>query len=187
MDNNETPIANSILDVRQPFKVQDSIDKFKAIIKSGDVDALEAYTILKRMQKIPEEVFKDEEIKDLALDSFDKHLAGGKVKSVTLYSAQICKGATYTYYDFSECNHPLLNKITDLINSLTEEKKRIEEELKLLILSDSQQASVFSINSDEKEIIVPKTPKIVWEDSGEIVTVKAPRKMQKIGLKYLKM
>lgn len=186
MEEEKIPIANGLLDVRKPFEVKELIQNIKDAINGGFVNPLEAFTIVKRMGKIYEEISEDKEIKKLVLEEFDKYVAGGKIKTIEIFSAKISKAAVWTGYDFTECGHPALDKINKLMTMLKLEKEKVEAELKLLILPEGKQMQ-FGIGDGSKEIIIPNMPELIWQDSGEVVNVKPPQKIQKIGLKYMKV
>ena len=192
MEENNKVVSSieHLLDARKPFSSKELIENAKSAILEGHVNPLEGYTVLKRMSKISEEVFKDNKIKQLALDEAKKHLGGGKTKSFDIYSAQICVGSTYTYYDFSQCGHEILDKLRSIELLVKESIKTIEEELKLMIPSEKDEAKIgidFGIKSFDKEIVFSKMPQLMWEDYGVVGTVKPPRKLSTEGLKYLKI
>lgn len=182
---NEISNSNELMSLSQSFDSKQYIRDITFAIKNGEISALGGYTVLKRFQKIAEEVFKDKEIKDLALAEAEKYLVGNN-KSVELWSAKITKAATYTYYDFSECNHPVLDELYKIKKEVEESIKSIEEELKLLIKPEGKQTEL-GIGLDTKQIIVEKMPFLQWIENEDQVTVQAPKKIQQIGLKYMKI
>lgn len=184
-ENKQEVSALSILDVRKPFKCDDLIDKFKEVIKEGKVNPLEAFTVLKRMQKIPEEVFKDKEVKDLALNEARKHLSGSR-KSFEAYSAQISIAATYTAYDFSGCGDPVLDELYKIQTQIKAFIKEREDALKELI-KESSSTSMFGMEGSSKEVEVKEIPYLDWKAYGTVEIFKAPRKIQTEGLKYMKI
>lgn len=177
----------NLIDNTTLINAKEFIEVIKQEIKNGNVNPLQGLTVIKRMAKIAEEISKDEEIKESASKELDKHLTGN-TKSIQLYGATICKAATYTFYDFSECNHPYYNELKSIQEQINNEVKRIEEELKLLIPSETKQANLtFGITGDTKDIIIESSIKLIIEPNGLIVNVKAPRKIQKIGIKFMKI
>lgn len=187
MDENKPVVTTNLLDVRQPFEAKELIANIKEAILGGTIPPLEGYTVLKRMAKISEEVLKDKDIKELAEKEWDKYAASGKVKSIDLFSAKICKTATYTFYDFKECQHEVLDALYDIQLQVNEAIKQLEAELKLLIPSETQQSALFGIDNNNKEMVFPTMPTLTWNDYGVIGTVKPPKKIQTIGLKYMKI
>lgn len=182
--------ANQLLDVRQPVNTKDIIESIIDNVKEGKVNPLEAYSVLKRMAKVSETVLKDESIKEMANKEFDKYLGELKgKKSVERYGAQICKTAVYTYYDFSECKHEVLDELYRIQEEVKEKIKNIEEELKL-IPDHNEKAGVIpglGIPNTSVSKVFEKIPKLEWEDYGVIGSVERPRKVQTIGLKYMKL
>lgn len=181
-------MSNNLLDVRNVVPTADIIKNICDSIMEGRIDPVEAAVILKRMSKTAEEVYKNPQVKQTIENAFDKYFSG--TKTVEVFGARVVKCPVYTSYDYSECGHPQLDEINKIIEQLLHEKERIENELKLLIpLSEYKagQTPGFGIPSDNKDVIIPKMPKLDWIDDGEVVNVKAPKKVQKIGLKYMKI
>lgn len=186
MDNNQPNQPGTLAGLVQTgtvFDKKQTVDTFKALIKEGNVDPLAPYTVLKRMQKVAEEVFEDKEVQKIINDEADKHLVAGK-KSFNLYSAQICKTAVYTYYDCKNCGHPVLDQLYKIQETVEGAIKQIEAELKLLIPDEKKG---FGIQNDTKQIVVEQIPFLKWEPTDDIAIVRAPEKIQKIGLKYMKI
>lgn len=175
----------NIANIITTFDSKAYIQKIKDGIINGEVNALSAFTIVKRMAKVSEEVLKDENVKKAANDEADKHLSGNQ-KSFTLHGATICKAATYTYYNFSECNHPVWNELKKIETEVKDRLKLLEEELKLLIIPDNKQHTL-GIGLDSKSIVVESMPFLKWEANEDQVVVNAPKKIQQMGLKYMKI
>jgi hypothetical protein len=188
MEENKN-IIKDLVSVSTPFKVDDFIEAAKTSIKQGTSDPLAVYTVLKRMSKISEEIFKDNEIKDIVLNEADKYLSGSK-KSFDLYSATICKMPTYTYYDFSGCNDPELETLYKIQKEVALRIKLKEDELKELIPKKENTQIGLGLVNDTKEIMVDLIPVFGYNEAdnkGELITVKAPKKIQNIGLKFMKL
>ena len=178
--------VNALMKVGTPFDSKQYIEGIKHSIKEGLVDPLAVYTVLKRMNKISEEIFKDKDIKDIVNNEADKHLSGN-TKTFNLYSATITKMAVYTTYDFKGCGHPVLDELYKIQEEVKERIKNIEEELKLLIPKTDNTKIGFGIEDSGKAIIVENIPELVLVNSGETVRVQAPQKIQQIGLKFMKI
>lgn len=193
MEENKTiPDATKLLDVRQPVNTKDVIQSIKDNINSGEVNPLEAYSVLKRMAKVSEEVLKDETIKEMANKEFDKYLGEAKSgkKSVDVYGAQICKTATYTWYDFKECKHEVLDALYAIQEEVKQKIAVFEAELKLMIPPDSYKPGAIpglGIANTSKSVVFEYMPRLEWEQYGNIGQVEPPRKVQSIGLKYMKL
>lgn len=182
--NPATDVAG-LIKVSTPFNSKDYIGKIKELILGGHVDPLAVYTVLKRMNKISETIFEDKQIKQIVLDEADKHLSGN-TKSFDLYSAKICKMPTYTWYDFNGCGHPVLEELYKIQKEVAARIKQIEDELKLLIVKETTQIGL-GILDDSKAIVVEAVPELAWINSGETLRVQAPKKLQTIGLKFMKI
>lgn len=176
--------ANNLLDVRQSFDSKSLITNITEQVINGNVNPLEAHVILKRMAKVSEEVLKNETIKKMALTEAEKYLSGSK-KTFEQYSSKITIQSVYTYYEFEECGHEVLDELYKIQELIKEQIKVLEEGLKTIIPSEKAQANagLFGIENNAKEIVMEKFPKLIWEDYGNIVQVQPPRKIQNIGLK----
>ena len=188
MENNKNNQTQELINISQSFDSESYIQNIKTSIKEGLVNPLGIYTILKRMNKISEVIFKDTEINEIVLNEADKHLSGNQ-KTFDLYSARICKMPTYTWYDFSGCNHPQLEKLYEIQKEVALRIKLLEDELKELIVPEKTQIGLGIVN-DTKEYINKEMPAFGYvesDDKGLISTIKSPKKIQKIGLKFMKI
>lgn len=188
MEEENKPTSNNMLDVRQPFDSNLLITNIKSQILQGNINALEGWVIVKRMAKIGETVLEDSELKELAIKEFNKYTPEKGKKSVTVFSANISHCAVHTAYDFKECGHEVLNELYNIQAQVKEVIAQIEEELKLIIPSETKQAQVFGVESHNVDKLFPKFPKLVWENnSGIVYSCEPPRKIQKMGLKFNKV
>lgn len=194
MENQENEIKNntmSLLDVRQPVSTKDVISNIIDNVKNGHVNPLEAFTILKRMAKVSEEVLEDEDIKRMARTEFSKYTPEKKgTKSIVVFGASISESATYTWYDFKDCKHDVLDALYEIQEIVKNQIKNIEDELKLLIPKDDYKAGSipgFGIQSTATSKVFQHLPKLVWEEYGVIGDVEPPKKIQTIGLRYNKL
>jgi replicative DNA helicase len=189
--NKETTVAvNNLLDVRSKFNSKDLIDNITSEILTGNIPALEGMTILKRMSKISEEVMKNEDIKKMAMTELEKYSAElkGAKKSVELYSASMSISATYIFYKFDNCGHEVLNQLYKIQEHCKEIIKQIEEEVKTIPpLSDKVNIEEFGIKQDGRDMLFSQMPKLIWEEYGGMGNVKAPQKIQTIGIRYNKV
>lgn len=177
---------SSLVKVTTAFDSKNFIETIKSVIKEGNADPLAVYTVLKRMAKVAEEIFDDKEISTIVLNEADKYLSGSQ-KSFKLYSATICKMAVHTWYDFSACGHPVLDELYKIKKEVEIRIKALEEELKLLIPKETKGQIGFGILPDTKQIVVDKIPFLKWEETDDQVVVQAPKKIQKEGLKFMKI
>lgn len=183
--NSQETALQDISNLITTFDAKAYINHIKSNIIEGNVNPLSAFTIVKRMAKVSEEILQDSEIKKLANDEADKHLAGNQ-KTFTLHGATISKAATYTWYNFNECGHPVLDQLKVIEKEVKERIKLLEDELKLLIIPESKQHTL-GVGMDTKTIVIDKIPVITWIDTEDQVIVQAPIKHQTIGLKYNKI
>jgi len=191
MENKEQGVAvNNLLDVRANFDCKSLIANIKENILSGNISALEGAVVLKRMAKVSEEVLKDEDIKKMAMTELEKYAGElkGATKSVNLYSASMSISPTYTFYDFKECGHEVLDQLYKIQEHCKEMIKQIEDEVKT-IPPPSNQVNIeeFGIKNDGRDMVFQQMPKLIWEDYGVIANVKPPRKVQTIGIRFNKV
>lgn len=112
-----------------------SLEKSKdiaAIIKQkilkDEVDIFTGLAWLKKMGKIAEILTKDKEIKAKLEEEASVLLP--VLGKRTVLGVRISESA-YTRYDYSQCGHPELDAIDDLMRQLKSRKEQIEKELKL--------------------------------------------------------
>lgn len=189
MEKNEQVIQNNLLDVRGTFNSKELIENISNSIKNGTVPALEGMVILKRMSKVSEEVMKDDEIKRMAMTELEKYAGElkGSTKSVNLYSASMSISPTYTYYDFSQCGHEILDTLYKIQEHCKEMIKQIEEEVKTIPAPNEKVELEFGLKNEGRDITFASMPVLTWENYGVIGNVKAPRKIQTIGIRYNKV
>lgn len=185
--------VNSLVSVTQEFNSKGFIAGFLKVVKDGNVQPLAAYTVAKRMSKVGEELLKDEEFKRLANDEFDKYAGELKgAKSLNLYSSRILKTATYTYYDFKGCGHEVLDKLYEIQEAVKAHIAQIETEIKASFPKEPElkplgQTSFGIPSTDEKVMFFEHMPTFGYENYGLQGSVKRPKKIQTIGLKYMKI
>lgn len=196
-DNNQqeepkNPLAPTMfLDIRNPiFDCKDAINEITEGIKEGRIDPLKAAVILKRMEKISEEVKKNPVVKELIKREADKYISGS-IKSFEYFGAKISVMATYTWYDFKDCGHEELTKLKEIQEQVDARIKIIEAELKLLIPKENSGMKFgqidFGISATKKGVLVERVPRLEWDEVNEICYVEPPRKIQDIGLKFMKV
>ena len=180
--------VNELMSVVKPFQSAQYARDIVASVLNGEVDPLAAMTVVKRFEKVAKTVLENEQFKSLAAAEAYKHLSGTQ-KTFSIYSATISRGALSTKYDFSECGHPVLTQLYEIQKEVAEAIKLYENELKLLIPKDDSKIGeeTLGIPSGQKEIVVDRMPMLKWEENQDQVTVKAPKKMQALGIKYMKV
>lgn len=185
--NHEQEISNSneLLNVSQSFDSKQYVRDILSATKNGEIDALKAYTVVKRLEKIAKDVLEDKEFKKLGLEAARKYMAGNS-RTIELYSAKISEAVTYTYFDFSECGHPQLDELYKIQEQVKAAIKVIEDELKSLIPKETTQIGL-GIMNDSKDIVIKGMPQLTIAEHEDQITVKAPKKIQQIGLKFMKI
>lgn len=172
------------------FSLDKAID-LKATVKTiadnilmGNVDECKAGIILKRMSKLHEEVLKVPGVKEAIIDDTILNLEKGKPTRV--FGATVSHAVVHTYFKFDGCNDPLWNELDNIVRNATALKKEREAYLKTLIPTISNLVPM-GIRKTDKTEIIEHLPKLIWEESGEVVEVSPPIKGQKMGVKYSKM
>ncbi len=144
----------------------------KSILLSGDVDPIELYVGLKRMDKVIALTISsadgDKEIKELFKEKVRMSLDGNK--SIDMFGANLSLRATGTRYDFTDCKDTYLVELYKIQKQVAEKIKEREEYIKMVLPADSRTLGVrshkmiqqgmptFSISDDEfEETIFPCT------------------------------
>lgn len=188
--SNKTPILPDLLNPN--LKVEALAHAAKVNIVNGIVDAAQAGTALKKLAKFSEELLKDPMVKMCIMDATEKYFQGN-AKKVTVFGADITKAAVYTSYDWKTAGHPVWNALDEIEKTIKACKSEIEEELKLMAKSAESNKSIHQSRAEQldlgisptgKSINIEGIPKLVWEPSGEVVTIEPPQKIQQFGLKY---
>ena len=120
-------------------------------ILDGLVNPLEIKVRLSAMKAVIEEIEKSEEYKTAVLSEAEKY---HKEELKDLYNSYVQIKEVGTKYDYSDCNHPQYNIVSEEIEKLTAKRKSLEKYLQSL--------------TEEEEYINPKT--------GEICTIHPPSK-----------
>ena len=95
-------------------------------ILDGYVNPLEIKVRLTAMKAVIDEIEKSEEYKDAVLAEAQRY---HKDELMNLYDANICIKENGVKYDYSGCNHPQYNSITEEIERLTARRKSFEKYL----------------------------------------------------------
>lgn len=183
-----------LLDIRGNVSVADVTKNIRDSILEGRVDAAKAGVVIKRMANICENLKEDKAIKAVVHEATLKYMNGGK--TAEFFGAKVIEAATYTWYDFTKCKHPVYDALKEIMEEVKSQMKDIEEEMKLLIKKDNKDIKPnpatqgnldLGIDNTTKDIIIKAYPKLVWENGGDVATIEPPLKMQTIGLKYMKV
>jgi hypothetical protein len=178
MQENENDVNQGLKKFIGVYNVNhvDVANNLSTAIKDGIVDPIEVHLALKKMEKVQEEFKKDKETQELIVEAVQKHLSGN-AKSVTMHNAQMSIAATYTWYDYSECNDIYYQQLQKIKTEIDELIKQREAYLKTLIPATS------SLKLFKHTEVIEQLPTIEWVDCGEEVSINYPIKYQKTGVK----
>ena len=213
MDNNDFKVR-FVPVLKKDGKELKSKDIKAAILNDvamlDDADfTLAAHVRLTKVSKAITDVLKDSDYKDTIGEAQQKIADLQKAKKVTVEGAEIAYGATYTKYDFSECNHPVHKYILDIEAKFKDLRKEIEDELKSIppatqeitgtdfetgevqtttvggskriIIEENDIKARLNFVINKAEILLQEI-----EDNNGIFTVKPPEKIQTMGVKVTK-
>lgn len=156
---------------------KDGVQFMTNLFLEGNVDPVYPHLFIKKMEKIIEEVKKNEDVKQAVLKAFSAHLNGQK--SVRIQDASIRIGATKTLYDFSTCNDPVWDSLNEVFNEVKILKEARETMLKAAF-PDSK--TVTSLGFQAPTVVVENTYYLGMTPSGEVQTLTAPIKRQGEGV-----
>lgn len=189
-EKNKTEVL-PLYDIRESTDVATFTASLRDMILDGKIDAAKAGVIIKKMEKSAETLLKDTAVKAVINDATEKYLDGQRKGRV--FGADVAYTAVHTFYDYKDCGHPVLDALYDIQKEVDARIKLLEAELKLLV--DMKNSDItpnsgklnFGIAPKAKTVVVEQIPTLTWVDSGEIASVKAPKKGQKMGIKYSNM
>lgn len=162
--------------------VKEGVKAVKDLVRAGVVDNAYIAVSFKKISDIYDEVRKDKDIKEILENSLRPY-AEDKANPVLL-GYILSERATRTWYDFSECGHPVYDELCKLEEQIKEMKKQLEEQLKALIPKTTQYS--FGIPNTNQSINIESIPVLNWEPSGEVAELKAPLKRQTTGIVFTK-
>ena len=175
-----------VLDLTRQIDVREFKEVVKHNILEGEIDIVSAAVVLKRMSKASDELLKDKEVKEAIEEAFTPYLEDGKKAEV--HGASVSRSAVYTFYDFSVCGHPEYDALAQIAEGVKTRMKEIEEQLKALIKPDNAgTVPGLGIPSSGADVIIQGVPEINYVESGEVVHLEPPKKIQKMGLKFNKV
>ena len=162
-------VPNLIADNGKPIKskdIQTSIANDIANLDDHDFK-ITAHTRLTRLNKAITAVLKDGDYKDDIANSFEEVAKLDNSKKVTVEGAELTHVATYTKYDFSECNHPVLDFLNEVTVKFKDIKKDLEAEIKLI----PQLGQEIDTDRETGEVITKTTggSKKMFIDPDEVV------------------
>lgn len=148
-------------------------------INEGEVNVLEVYSALKRMEKIIETTIGDKgdkAIKELALEEVRRYTKDGT--TCTVYGANFTASSVHTWYDFSACNDPLWDSLDIAEKKIKALKKARETELKTIPAIEPGK-----LTRGYRTEVIDFVYSLDACDSGEEATLYAPNKKQREGVK----
>lgn len=155
-------------------------------ILDGKVEPSKFAVTLRRIKDGIEDVFKHPKVKEVIEADITKYLEGKKAK---ILGAEVQLTTTYTKYDYTQCGHPELDAINNIMEQLESRKKEIEAELQLQLKTyeGASTKGKLGVTPTTKTYIIDNIPELNWISSGEVADVKIPQKIQSIGLKFFKL
>jgi len=153
------------LTIKNDTDVKEIAATIEKSILDGEVDKTEAAIFLKRVEKIVELVLESKPIKEQFRIHFERN------KKVQAFGALVEYTAVHTAYNYDYCRHPLYNAWKRIAIEAAANMKALEKFLR-------------EMQYYEGEIIVEELPKIVYENSGEVVQVFPAEKVQQFGPKF---
>lgn len=98
-----------------------------AAIESGELDVLKIEATMKSMEDVIKDYRKNERVREILLDEVYKYPKGiAEVHNATFQAKE-----TGVKYDYSGSGHLRYNEIVEQINDLTEQKKELENEMRI--------------------------------------------------------
>lgn len=180
-DDNQThnaePITNKVSTVLGTALMnhKDVAKNIKEVLLSGDVNPLEVYVGLRRMDNVVALTIGsekgDKDIKEMMKEKVRVALDGGK--SVDMFGANLSLRATGTYYDYKECGDKYLLELYRIQEEVKGLIKQREDEIKTALPPDDNKKlgirskktiqegmPYFGITEDEfEQVIFPCTKK----------------------------
>ena len=98
-----------------------------AVIESGECDVLKIEATMKSMEDVIKDYRKNERVREILLDEVAKYPKG----IAEVYNATFQTKETGVKYDYSNSGHLRYNEIVEQINALTEQKKELENEMRI--------------------------------------------------------
>jgi len=147
------------------------------------------------------EVLKDGKYKNFAIEAFDEEASRLSQAKLEIDGSTISKATVHTAYDFTKCNHPLLDFLNNVTAKFKDMRKEIETKLKAIPESESILVDDVPTIIGGNEKIILDIPSIVAKlqfvindaqtlvdtiESVEYFTVNRPVVIRTTGLKVLR-
>lgn len=167
-----------LLSMANEMNVSTMSEQIVERIKEGSVNSALIGVVLKKFSKLLDEVNKDKEAKEIIFKETEKYKDGNK-KTIELYGAKITIGSVRTWWEYHDCQDPLWDALDSIEKQIKEFKKQREKELQATVPAVNE---IFGIPT--KTLVIEQLPKLIWEESGEVIQITPPVKKSMDGLKY---
>lgn len=144
-------------------------------IKDGKVEPIMVHIFLKRIEAIQKVLKADEGVQEAIISEASKHIEEGK--TFDYMGAKLSLGATYTAYDYTNCNDPLWTALNAITDEVKEAKSAREKFLQAAF------PEKVTLGFTAPSVIIDKIPYLELGDCGEEYKLNKPVKRQTTGLK----
>jgi hypothetical protein len=188
MENNKL-VMNPVNDlVKNQLDAKIAISEYILSDEVGTLDKLTFVAKLKATEKLIKSILESPDIKETIQDVTDAELSGAPIDTDFGYRLQ--QAVTKTGYVYDECNHILLDFLKVVNDYFKDEVKEIQTELKAVKQGQSKK---IIIDADKFiklfKLVFDSTQEVIdtLNETGGVVTVNAPKKIQTISLKMTKL
>lgn len=175
-------VFKSVLDNKSTVTSKQIINQ----LKEGNANPAYVIYILKKFAKIQEDVWKDKDVKELAIEEVKKYLEGN-VKTAELFGADITV-TSGNYWDYTHVNDPYLQELERIETEIKERIKARKEEIqaKATTFHNRRPEDIISIGNDF-EMYVEEMPNLTFEKIQEIYVINPPVQRGKESLRFSKI
>jgi hypothetical protein len=188
MENNKL-VMNPVNDlVKNQLDAKIAISEYILSDEVGTLDKLTFVAKLKATEKLIKSILESPDIKEIIKDVTDAELSGAPIDTDFGYRLQ--QAVTKTGYVYDECNHIVLDFLKVVNDYFKDEVKEIQTELKAVKQGQSKK---IIIDADKFiklfKLVFDSTQEVIdtLNETGGVVTVNAPKKIQTISLKMTKL
>jgi hypothetical protein len=188
MENNKL-VMNPVNDlVKNQLDAKIAISEYILSDEVGTLDKLTFVAKLKATEKLIKSILESPDIKEIIQDVTDAELSGAPIDTDFGYRLQ--QAVTKTGYVYDECNHIVLDFLKVVNDYFKDEVKEIQTELKAVKQGQSKK---IIIDADKFiklfKLVFDSTQEVIdtLNETGGVVTVNAPKKIQTISLKMTKL
>jgi hypothetical protein len=188
MENNKL-VMNPVNDlVKNQLDAKIAISEYILSDEVGTLDKLTFVAKLKATEKLIKSILESPDIKETIQDVTDAELSDAPIDTDFGYRLQ--QAVTKTGYVYDECNHIVLDFLKVVNDYFKDEVKEIQTELKAVKQGQSKK---IIIDADKFiklfKLVFDSTQEVIdtLNETGGVVTVNAPKKIQTISLKMTKL